>query len=152
MSHICKTCFRQYSSYQSLCNHKRKYHCNDNNKTMNIIYNNNEITIEKPDKLTCRYCKKIYSHQNNRWKHEKICKEKLRMEKAKEEEERERQKREKEKEEEKIRMEEERIQKQIEKEEEKIRFNKKLELELKKQENIALKLRLKLQELGVNNI
>jgi hypothetical protein len=58
MSHICKTCNRNYSSYQSLYNHNKKFHSK----------------VEEPVKLLCQYCKKPSSRKDNLHRHEKNCK------------------------------------------------------------------------------
>jgi hypothetical protein len=66
---FCKLCLKNYASKSSLCNHNKKFHSMKNN---NI-----------PNNQICNYCKKGFSHPNSRWRHEKTCKEKARIEKEK---------------------------------------------------------------------
>ncbi len=73
--HTCKDCNKIYASYQSLCNHRTKYHKNENNS---IQQHDNSIeqpitAIESVD-FNCRYCDKSYKHQQSRSRHEIICK------------------------------------------------------------------------------
>jgi len=73
--HTCKDCNKIYASYQSLCNHRTKYHKNDINS---IQQHDNSIeqpitAIESVD-FNCRYCDKSYKHQQSRSRHEIICK------------------------------------------------------------------------------
>lgn len=79
--HTCKKCDKIYASYQSLCNHRTKYH-----KTSDNHIDNHKIIIDNPSIIStpleirtvktydCRYCKKEFSYFQNRWRHEKICK------------------------------------------------------------------------------
>jgi hypothetical protein len=73
--HTCKDCNKDYASYQSLCNHRTKYHKNENNS---IQQHDNSIeqpitAIESVD-FNCRHCDKSYKHQQSRSRHEIICK------------------------------------------------------------------------------
>jgi hypothetical protein len=73
--HTCKDCNKIYASYQSLCNHRTKYHKNENNS---IQQHDNSIeqpitAIESVD-FNCRHCDKSYKHQQSRSRHEIICK------------------------------------------------------------------------------
>ena len=56
-------------------NHNKKYHPKTN---QNIIINNhddNHNIIKNDDKkLTCKYCNKSFSFNQNKWRHEKKCK------------------------------------------------------------------------------
>ena len=79
--HICKDCNKIYASYQSLCNHRTKFHKQHDNPTDNpsIIIDNPSIIstplqIETVKTYDCRYCKKDFAYFQNRWRHEKICK------------------------------------------------------------------------------
>lgn len=58
--YVCDNCNNEYKTYQSLRNHKNKYHLK------------NEEVINK--NLICKYCNKIFSYRNSRWVHEKACK------------------------------------------------------------------------------
>jgi hypothetical protein len=73
----CYICTKQYSNYQSLWSHNKKFHkqnnINQNNINQNIIKlnkineNNNKIYF-------CCKCNKNFNHFQNKWRHEKICK------------------------------------------------------------------------------
>jgi hypothetical protein len=57
MDFRCKSCNKEYSSYQSLWNHTKKFH------------------TERSEKIyMCRFCEKIYDKKNSRWSHEQKCK------------------------------------------------------------------------------
>jgi len=62
MKKNCNICNNSYSSYQSLCNHKRKFH--------NIVENK----IKDDKKYNCLICDKIFNDRSNKYKHEKQCK------------------------------------------------------------------------------
>ena len=71
----CKLCKKYYSSASSLCNHNNKYHSNLK-KCINNTYNthnklDNIINIKK---YNCNKCDRLFINYQNRWKHEKICK------------------------------------------------------------------------------
>ena len=72
--HTCKDCNKIYASYQSLCNHRTKFH--------KLI--NNSIEQHTPQPITalnnihfvefnCRKCNKSYKHQQSRSRHEIKC-------------------------------------------------------------------------------
>jgi hypothetical protein len=84
----CKTCYKYYSSYQSLWIHNKKFHNNNvnigninGNNTVNngnnIVNNvNNERMSE--NKYICNVCKKIFSCRQSKYVHQKtICKKDL---------------------------------------------------------------------------
>jgi hypothetical protein len=85
-NYICNICNKQYSSQSSLCNHNKKFHKKNvsNNIPVNNIPVNNTIPIVNNNVLnvpnniinknTCKFCYKIYSTSQNRWKHEQKCK------------------------------------------------------------------------------
>ncbi len=87
MDYICKTCNKKYKSYQSLWNHNHKYHntndnhCdNHNNHSDNHVNNHNNhsdnlIKNSITKKYCCGKCDKEFSQFQNRWRHEKSCKE-----------------------------------------------------------------------------
>ena len=77
----CKTCKKYYSSYQSLWIHNKKFHTNNIHHNNNNTQHNNNNTqhnnnINESDYI-CKYCNKIYKHQQSKSRHEKDCKIKL---------------------------------------------------------------------------
>ena len=91
MEYSCKKCNKQYSSYKSLWNHNKKFHTtqamtmslenkqNVMENKQNVMETNNNVIEnikEKYDVLTCKYCNKIFTARQNRWSHEKVCKQK----------------------------------------------------------------------------
>jgi hypothetical protein len=77
----CKKCKKYYSSYQSLWIHNKKFHNknnNTNNNTNNTTDNttNNTTDIITDKKYYCNKCNRDFINYQNRWKHEKICKQK----------------------------------------------------------------------------
>ena len=78
--YICKICNKDYSGYQSLWIHNKKYHLNNDKQTINNC-NKHYITnkhIEQnkivDKKLICKHCDKVFSFSQSRWRHEKTCK------------------------------------------------------------------------------
>jgi hypothetical protein len=77
----CDICNKYYASKSSLCNHNKKFH-NHNNNHNTIIkhpFNNQKTIIEQSlnnPNNQCKFCNKIFSHYNNKWRHQKICKQK----------------------------------------------------------------------------
>jgi hypothetical protein len=72
MKKNCNICNNSYSSYQSLCNHKKKFH--------NIVENK----IKDDKKYNCLICDKIFNDRSNKSKHEKTCNKLIIEEKKKE--------------------------------------------------------------------
>jgi hypothetical protein len=78
----CNECRKYYKSYQSLWNHKKKFHqqisTNDPQFDKNIPtihpQNIHNIKIKKTDQTNCEYCNKILSCYNSMNRHLKICK------------------------------------------------------------------------------
>jgi len=75
----CKICNKDYASKSSLCNHIKKFHNNDVSKNIpnvSICVSKNIPNVSNNiiDRNTCKFCKKIYSSPQNRWKHERKCK------------------------------------------------------------------------------
>ena len=70
---FCEICMKNYASYRSLWNHKKKFHSYEKNiiDSNSVIINKNEF-----DKLQCYYCKKIFKYLSNKCTHVKKCKEK----------------------------------------------------------------------------
>jgi hypothetical protein len=118
MTHYCKQCLKQYSSYQSWWNHNKKFHISktikSNHLGNHLVINNNQESPHDNRSLQCKFCNKLFTHKNNRWRHEKTCKEKEKREQMAE-------------------MEREIDQKQ-------------LQIQLKKEEARILKLQLKLEK------
>ena len=76
MEFKCMTCKKDYSSYQSLWNHNKKFHSNTTSITpqttsMSPQNTSNTVVIYK-----CNKCSKILSRIDNLHRHEKKCKEK----------------------------------------------------------------------------
>ena len=74
----CNICNRNYSSQSSLCNHNKKFHTNNtqHNTHHNINNTHHNNNINESDYM-CKYCSKIYKHQQSKSRHEKDCKIKL---------------------------------------------------------------------------
>ena len=73
----CNLCDKYYASASSLCNHNKKFH-NEQNNTLIIHDNTLDNTFIIPDKkYKCHTCEKTFNNFQNRWKHEKICKQKV---------------------------------------------------------------------------
>lgn len=66
---ICKYCNKEYSSYQSRCNHIKKYHLNEDLKLPQITPQNNS----KNEGFECSNCNKKLSRQDNLTRHLKKC-------------------------------------------------------------------------------
>ena len=84
MEYRCNICKKQYSSYQSLWIHNKKYHNPDVETNQQKINNNqpsNQPNINHQDnnvnaKLTCKTCNRVFSFVQSRWRHEQKCKNK----------------------------------------------------------------------------
>lgn len=87
--HLCKHCNKLYSSKQSLCNHISKFHSSDipieqplNNHLNNLFIPIKQpleqpfISTKQPVHFFCSTCNKKFKHYNNKWRHEKTCKNK----------------------------------------------------------------------------
>jgi hypothetical protein len=86
---MCKICKKKYASRRSLYNHNKKFHNKEKNKEIinnelqgkdlsfsSVSYHVRSHDNEINKKLICKYCNKIFSHYNNKWAHQKICKNK----------------------------------------------------------------------------
>ena len=71
MEYNCKTCKRNYSSYQSLWIHNKKYHNADNHKQPQPIHKTPPIPTNN---LLCKYCNKIFSRIDSLNRHYNSCK------------------------------------------------------------------------------
>ena len=63
MLFTCKICKKDYKSYQSLYNHKRKYHTEAHKKNIH----------KKNTPLECKYCMKTFTRKDNMKRHMKTC-------------------------------------------------------------------------------
>jgi hypothetical protein len=80
----CNKCNKTYTSYKSLWNHNKKFHFINKTKPILDQSQHNQKPIidqsshnQKPiiiPNTQCKYCNKIFSHYNNKWRHEKTCK------------------------------------------------------------------------------
>ena len=81
MEYYCKHCNKSYSSYQSRCNHIRRYHKDENSPDLTLISPDTpknitqNITQISPELFPCRKCDKKYKYFQGRWRHEQKCKE-----------------------------------------------------------------------------
>jgi hypothetical protein len=81
MEYKCNDCKKNYSSYQSLWIHNKKYHkvivtTNNNidNTPVNLPTNINNSSEVNHKVYNCKFCNKSYNIQQSRWKHEQNCK------------------------------------------------------------------------------
>ena len=79
MEYICSYCNKNYASYQSRCNHIRKYHKHcvviklpAQEKSIENVVINSSIQ----DNRICKFCNKKLCDRKYRWKHEQTCKSK----------------------------------------------------------------------------
>jgi hypothetical protein len=79
----CILCNKVYSSRSSLCNHNKKFHNTISKQKVNISkhtgqqkvnISKHEDIILNTDVKSCKYCNKIFSCKQSRWRHEKTCK------------------------------------------------------------------------------
>jgi hypothetical protein len=85
MDFRCNYCTKDYRSYQSLWNHNKKFHSNNNDictvkcTVKRTVKRTGSVLAEenKEDKYKCSLCNKIFKSRQNKWDHEKnYCKEK----------------------------------------------------------------------------
>jgi hypothetical protein len=80
MEYKCNHCNKYYASYQSRCNHIRRYH--KVTVVVKLPEQENKVVINSPkidiinDNTICKYCKKKLCDRKYRWKHELNCKSK----------------------------------------------------------------------------
>ena len=82
----CNECRKYYKSYQSLWNHKKKFHSiispnipilsSNGENNIPILSSNipTKIKIKKTDQTQCEYCNKVLSSYKNLHRHIQICK------------------------------------------------------------------------------
>jgi len=66
MEYKCKTCNKEFKTYQTLWKHNKNKHVIE--PEIKNTKNNNEIK--------CKFCERPFNFRNNKWKHEKVCKQK----------------------------------------------------------------------------
>ncbi len=75
---ICEICAKNYKSYQSLWNHKHKFHdekvIQSNPRVIQKVIQSNPIIIHDRTQHKCSFCSKIYKYKQGKWKHEQKCK------------------------------------------------------------------------------
>ena len=93
----CNECRKYYKSYQSLWNHKKKFHSiispnipilsSNGENNIPILSSNipTKIKIKKTDQTQCEYCNKVLSSYKNLHRHIQICKTKQEIIKENEE-------------------------------------------------------------------
>ena len=78
----CQFCDKYYASYQSRCNHIKKYHTlksvvNVVEKSEKKVKNNKNVVVNvvesDSDNLNCKHCNKKLCDRFYRWKHEQKC-------------------------------------------------------------------------------
>jgi hypothetical protein len=77
MEYKCKICIKNYSSYQSLWIHNKKYHTNNVIKCYDDVkkcYDN--VTTKQSKSLICENCNKVFKFRSAKSVHKKSCKEK----------------------------------------------------------------------------
>ena len=86
--YTCYICNKNYKHRQSLYNHNKKFHTQNNPNIITHNHPNNQNIIphnhytstkneEDTDKYSCKFCNKSFTHYQNRWRHEKKCKSSL---------------------------------------------------------------------------
>lgn len=76
----CKICQKEYSSKQSLSNHKRIKHSNEEEQVSVNIQPSNNVIPEEPKKTSidtgpyeCKYCNKKYKYRQGKYRHQANC-------------------------------------------------------------------------------
>uniref|UniRef100_A0A6C0EDD4 C2H2-type domain-containing protein n=1 Tax=viral metagenome TaxID=1070528 RepID=A0A6C0EDD4_9ZZZZ len=67
-NHMCLICNINYASRQSLCNHNKKFHRKNNLNNYQFLANVNHNII------TCKWCYKVLSCRQSKYRHQLICK------------------------------------------------------------------------------
>jgi len=72
MEYKCKICIKDYSSYQSLWIHNKKFH---KEPSPVVSLQSQNVILSKPEnKYNCNFCKKYFNNRQNKHRHEQICK------------------------------------------------------------------------------
>ena len=74
----CIICNKDYASRSSLCNHNKKFH------NLNVVQKGTSVVLpvvvcgtpSLNNKNQCKFCNRIFNDRSNKYKHEKICKNK----------------------------------------------------------------------------
>lgn len=76
---LCSICGKNYSSRQSLYNHKKRMH--PEKDTTFPTFSKSKVSLNIPQSKSivsqiyqCKYCDKVYKHKQSKYKHEKNCK------------------------------------------------------------------------------
>ena len=77
MEYKCEKCNKNYSSYQSLWIHNKKFH---QSILTQVVHTTPNTDSTKEIKFDCEYCNKKFSRKNNMVRHQKTCKEKNKKE------------------------------------------------------------------------
>ena len=82
MEYKCNHCNKNYASYQSRCNHIRRYHkvdlaSFDNQSNHDGNQKSNQLSSINNDVLKCKKCNKEFTFKQNRWRHEQTCDKKI---------------------------------------------------------------------------
>jgi len=79
----CELCDKYYSSIQSLSNHRRIKHSNHNvtRKGYKSTHDCNHDVTQNDNINMCTKCNKIFSCRQHKWRHEKICKSSIQINK-----------------------------------------------------------------------
>jgi hypothetical protein len=72
--YICNICNKNYSNYNSLWKHNKRYHKNITKKVMDVTEKLVNVTENNIKKYICNICSKEFNHRQNKYEHEKICK------------------------------------------------------------------------------
>jgi hypothetical protein len=79
----CKICNKYYKTYVTLWKHNKKFHINyDTKTTLNDTINDTKKTLNVTNpstnlnnkKYDCQFCNKIFNFRQNKYQHEKTCK------------------------------------------------------------------------------
>ena len=85
MNYLCNNCNKEYKSYQSLWNHNKRFHIKNNNPmepnvtnydttmSLDVTKMSSNVTIKYYE---CKFCNKNFNHRQNKYYHERNCKNK----------------------------------------------------------------------------
>ena len=73
----CKICNKNYSSYKSLWYHNNKFHSTKVVESSTVVVESGtKVVVDNTKKYICKFCKRLFNDKSNKYKHEKICKNK----------------------------------------------------------------------------